>query len=323
MAHMGLTEAEWQVMECLWTSAPRTGREIIDALGKTTGWSRSTTLTLLRRLEDKGAVSAVSEGGMKHYRPQVAREAAAVQETEHLLERVYQGSVSLMVSSLAKKQTLSQEEIDKLVCKATELGWQFGIHTIGDMAEDRALHAFAEADKIRPVKELRHYLIHYQLPYEDQWPIMRELGVGVCLQPTLVSTMGEAPLFWPEQSERFQSAGLMFKNGILAGGSSDSPVVSPNPMLGMYYAITRKDETTGGVLSKGDESKVTPIQALIMWTKNSAFFSHDDDKMGSIEVGNFADMCLFDTDFIEGDVEAYRTTTPAKTFLGGKVVYER
>ena len=114
MAHMGLTEAEWQVMECLWPAAPRTGRAIIDALHKTTGWSRSTTLTLLRRLEDKGAVSAESEDGVKHYRPQVAREDAAVQETEHLLERVYQGSVSLMVSSLVKKQTLSQEEIDKL-----------------------------------------------------------------------------------------------------------------------------------------------------------------------------------------------------------------
>ena len=121
MAHMGLTEAEWQVMECLWTFAPRTGREIIDALGKTTGWSRSTTLTLLRRLEDKGAVSAVSEGGMKHYRPQVAREDAAVQETEHLLERVYQGSVSLLVSSLVKKQTLSQEEIDKLYAILREM----------------------------------------------------------------------------------------------------------------------------------------------------------------------------------------------------------
>lgn len=121
MAHMGLTEAEWQVMECLWTSAPRTGWEIIDALGKTTGWSRSTTLTLLRRLEDKGAVSAVSEGGMKHYRPQVAREDAAVQETEHLLERVYQGSVSLLVSSLVKKQTLSQEEIDKLYAILREM----------------------------------------------------------------------------------------------------------------------------------------------------------------------------------------------------------
>ncbi len=104
----------------------------------------------------------------------------------------------------------TQEEIDALVCKATEFGWQFGIHTIGDTSEDRALHAFQEANKIRPVKELRHYLIHYQLPYEDQWPIMKELGVGVCLQPTLVSQMGEEPLFWPEQVERFQSPGLMF-----------------------------------------------------------------------------------------------------------------
>ena len=117
----------------------------------------------------------------------------------------------------------------------------------------------------------------------------------------------------------------MFKNGILAGGSSDSPVVSADPMMGMYYAITRLDETTGrtDVLSKGDESRVTPIQALIMYTKNSAFFSHDDDKMGSIEVGNFADMCLFDEDFITGDVEAYRTTKVSTTVLAGKVVYRR
>ena len=49
-------------------------------------------------------------------------------------------------------------------------------------SEDRALHAFQEANKIRPVKELRHYLIHYQLPYEDQWPIMQELGVEMCIR---------------------------------------------------------------------------------------------------------------------------------------------
>lgn len=121
MAQIDLTEAEWQVMETLWTASPRTGREITDGLHEKKGWSRSTTLTLLRRLEDKGAVSAVSEGGMKHYRPQVAREDAAVQETEHLLERVYQGSVSLLVSSLVKKQTLSQEEIDKLYAILREM----------------------------------------------------------------------------------------------------------------------------------------------------------------------------------------------------------
>ncbi len=60
-----------------------------------------------------------------------------------------------------------------------------------------------------------------------------------------------------------------------------------------------------------------------MWTKNAAFFSHDDDKMGSVEVGNFADMCLFDNDFIAGNVEDYRTTKVATTILGGEVMYER
>ena len=173
------------------------------------------------------------------------------------------------------------------------------------------------------MKELRHYLIHYQLPYEDQWPIMKELGVGVCLQPTLVSQMGEEPLFWPEQVERFQSPGLMFTNGIIAGGSSDCPVVTPDPLLGMYYAITRVDETTGKTLSKGDESKVTPIQALIMWTKNAAFFSHDDDKMGSVEVGNFADFAILDRDcFASSDPTDIRDAQVTTTVLGGKVVYE-
>ena len=217
----------------------------------------------------------------------------------------------------------SQEEIDAFVCKATELNWQFGIHTIGDGATDRALHAFQEAAKIKDIKPLRHYLIHYVLPYPEQWPIMKELGIGACMQPTIVSTMGEAPLYWPEQAVHNQSAGQMFKNGITVGGSSDSPVVDPNPMTGMYYAITRIDETSGEILSVGDEDKVSPIEALIMYTKNSAFFSHDDDKMGSVEVGNFADLCLFDNDFIEGPVEDYLTTTVAKTFLGGTCVFER
>ncbi len=271
----------------------------------------------MRRLDEMDCVTGFGDDMLKLNGCKVTLDGITAAFTAAMKRREYRQRPGFYGDTI-----YSQEEIDALVCKATELGWQFGIHTIGDLSEDRALHAFQKADKIRPVRELRHYLIHYQLPYEDQWPIMRELGVGVCLQPTLVSTMGEKPLFWPEQSERFQSAGLMFANGILAGGSSDSPVATPDPMLGMYYAITRLDETTGDVLSKGDESKITPIQALIMYTKNSAFFSHDDDKMGSVEVGNFADMCLFDEDFIEGDVEAYRTTRVAKTFLGGKLVYE-
>ena len=113
-AHIRLTEAEWAVMECLWEKEPRTGREAAQWLGKRMGWTRSTSLTLLRRLEAKGAVSGDADGDRKVFRPLIRREDAALRETESLLDRVYKGSVSLMVNSLTQKQALPQEEIDEL-----------------------------------------------------------------------------------------------------------------------------------------------------------------------------------------------------------------
>ena len=119
--HIALTEAEWTVMECLWEQSPRTGRETVVCLEGKMGWSRSTTLTLLRRLEEKGAVAGDTEGTIKTFRPMIAREDAALQETENLLERAYKGSLSLLVSSLTKKQSLPQREIDELYAILREM----------------------------------------------------------------------------------------------------------------------------------------------------------------------------------------------------------
>lgn len=116
-----LTAAEWQVMECLWSQGPQTGRETVAWLKRTVGWSRSTTLTLLRRLERKGAVTGDSRDGIKVFAAAVAREDAALQETEDLLQRAYRGSLSLLVSTLTKKQRLSQQEIDDLHAILDEL----------------------------------------------------------------------------------------------------------------------------------------------------------------------------------------------------------
>ena len=81
----------------------------------TCGWSRSTTLTLLGRLEHKGALESVlAEKGPKVFSPVLGREDAALGETKDFLGRVYQGSLSLMVSALTKKQALSREEMDEL-----------------------------------------------------------------------------------------------------------------------------------------------------------------------------------------------------------------
>ena len=119
--HISLTEAEWTVMECLWEKSPRTGRETVAWLDQKMGWTRSTTLTMLRRLEAKGAVAGDTEGELKTFRPMIAREEVAVQEAENLLDRVYKGSLSLLVSSLTKKQSLPQSEIDELYAILREM----------------------------------------------------------------------------------------------------------------------------------------------------------------------------------------------------------
>ena len=119
--HISLTEAEWTDMECLWEKSPRTGRETVAWLDQKMGWTRSTTLTMLRRLEAKGAVAGDTEGELKTFRPLIAREDVAVQETENLLERAYKGSLSLLVSSLTRKQSLPQNEIDELYAILREM----------------------------------------------------------------------------------------------------------------------------------------------------------------------------------------------------------
>ena len=111
---INLTSAEWNVMECLWEAGSMTGREATELLEEKMGWSRSTTLTLLRRLEEKGAIASNNEESKKRFLPMISREEAALQETESFLERVYNGSVSMMLSAMTKKQALSKAEIDEL-----------------------------------------------------------------------------------------------------------------------------------------------------------------------------------------------------------------
>jgi BlaI family penicillinase repressor len=101
-------------MECLWDASPRTGREAADYLREHVGWTRSTTLTMLRRMADKGLILCEDMNGIKVYSPLVKREDAVMRETDDFITRVYRGSVGLMMSAVTKKQELSREEIDEL-----------------------------------------------------------------------------------------------------------------------------------------------------------------------------------------------------------------
>ena len=109
-----LTPAEWNLMECLWEQEPRTGREVVDYLKETMGWSKSTTLTMLRRMTEKGLIRCDESGEVRCYYPLVVREDALLRETEDFLSRVYKGSVGMLMSTLTRKQNLSKEEIQEL-----------------------------------------------------------------------------------------------------------------------------------------------------------------------------------------------------------------
>lgn len=109
-----LTGSEWSLMECLWENSPRSSMQVVDALRRRVGWSKSTTLTMLRRMTAKGLLKSTSEGGTRLYSPNLQREDATARETKEFLDKVYRGSVSLMMSAIAEKQELSREEIDEL-----------------------------------------------------------------------------------------------------------------------------------------------------------------------------------------------------------------
>ena len=111
---ISLTPTEWHLMECLWEKSPRTGREAVEYLAKSVGWTRSTTLTMLRRMTEKGLIRCDESGSMKSYSPLIEREYAAMQETEDFLGRVYHGSLSLMLSAMTEKTALSKSEIAEL-----------------------------------------------------------------------------------------------------------------------------------------------------------------------------------------------------------------
>lgn len=111
---MNLTDMEWNVMELLWEKGQVTGREATEHMEAELDWSRSTTLTHLRRMEAKGAVGSRTVDGLKTFIPLVKREDAVLQETNDFLGRIYKGSLSLMVSQLTQKQALPQEEIEEL-----------------------------------------------------------------------------------------------------------------------------------------------------------------------------------------------------------------
>jgi len=216
-----------------------------------------------------------------------------------------------------------QAEIDRLVTRAHAYGMQIGIHAIGDAAVASSLTAIDRANQAHPRTDSRHRIIHYQILNPQILATTRRLGIIADIQPKFVTTDGQ----WLEDrigSERLQMAcawKTIADHGIVSVGGSDCPVEPFDPLLGIHAAVTRRVDGTPEGSSWLPEQKLTPAEALKLFTSNGAYGSFEEGSKGSISIGKLADFVVLSDDPTAIPGERIRDTQIALTIVDGQVKY--
>ena len=114
MKNISISESEWKIMRVLWEKPDLSLREITASLEET-DWSYTTIRTLVTRLMEKGAISADKSSSNFKYYPAVTEDECKLKEMNRFLSRVFDGSVSMLVSTLTKDSNLTEEEQKELM----------------------------------------------------------------------------------------------------------------------------------------------------------------------------------------------------------------
>lgn len=109
-----VTNSEWYVMNCLWEKSHLSLMQLVPLLKESEGWSKSTSATMVRRMTEKDLIGYEENGKTKYFFPKVKKQDVVVQETRDFLQRIYDGSVGMMMSALVRQNDLSQEDILEL-----------------------------------------------------------------------------------------------------------------------------------------------------------------------------------------------------------------
>lgn len=114
MENVLLSDAEWKLMKVLWRNAPTTITRLVALLKDDTHWSKHTIITMLNRLEKKGAVAYKEGEKAKQFYPLVEETEVTIEETKGFLDKVYGGSISLLINTLVSNKSISKEEMEEL-----------------------------------------------------------------------------------------------------------------------------------------------------------------------------------------------------------------
>jgi predicted amidohydrolase YtcJ len=214
------------------------------------------------------------------------------------------------------------EELRQMLEAAAERGWQVQIHMVGDAAIDAMVGLVEEVSRKHPIGDLRWTMMHVFLPSDKALATMKRLGLRATVQDHSVKLGHNMIRYWGEErAARAIPVRSIMAAGIPSGGGTDAPVVDWNPFESMWWMVTRKVFTQGGVRVLGPEEAITREAALRLYTRGSAETCFMEDRVGSIERGKLADLAVLSDNPLTVPEDAIRDITSHLTMVGGRIVH--
>lgn len=215
------------------------------------------------------------------------------------------------------------EQFEKMVLAADKLGFQIGVHSIGDKGNNWTLNAFEKAQQVNGKRDSRHRDEHAQTVLVSDIPRFAQLGVIPSMQPTHCISdkkFCEKRIGAERAKGAYAWKSLAKAHANLAFGS-DYQVEPLNPMEGLYAAVTRKDRLGEDGAGWHPEQKISMEDAIRYYTLGSAYAQFMENRKGMIKPGFLADIVITDKDLLTIPDKQIMNTKVDYTITGGKVVY--
>jgi predicted amidohydrolase YtcJ len=218
------------------------------------------------------------------------------------------------------------DELTEMVRDFDARGFQVCVHAQGDRAIEAVLDAYAATltpgagGSGTPGNPRRHRIEHAGAMYPPLAARAAALGIVVASQPGFLSLLGDgfAEAFGDRGDQLYCFASWR-RAGITVAGSSDAPVITADPLVGIRDAMLRR---TGAGRVLGPAERMPARDALALYTTQAAFASRREDEIGSLEPGKHADFVVLDRNPIDTEPERITGIGVLATVLGGTPSYQ-
>lgn len=218
-------------------------------------------------------------------------------------------------------EMMPQKELDETIWRGHKNGWQVAIHAIGDRGIEMCLNGFERALQRLPRADHRHRLEHCGILRPDLIERIKSLGVVPVGQPPFIYEFGDGFLrhLGRERAQLTYALKTVLDAGIPLAGSSDSPVSSYQPLIGIKVAVTER--TANGTPFAPAEA-ISVEEAIALYTRRAAYASFDENVKGTITPGKLADFAVLGQDPRAVEPDLLDQVSVLATISGGKTVYE-